>query len=123
MIKSNFILEILDSLFDDDNDSLKLRRQLEYLTDANYNYTGSGLFVKFSHDDNISSIRIDKDNMVLSGVLIKSSELKLGADAMVFITNGIINYIEIHSRCGNYPKRELTDYFLSKIWKESYKKK
>lgn len=118
MIKSKFILEILDSLLDDDNDGLMLRRQIECLTDANYNYTESGLFVKFSYDENISSRRINKDNMVLSGVLIKSSELELGADTMLFITNGIINYLEIHSRCGNYPKRELTDYVFSKIWKE-----
>jgi len=122
MIKSKFILEILDLLLDGDNDGLMIRRQLDCLTDENYNYTGSGLFVAFSHNDNISAKRIQKDNLVLNGVLIKSTELEIGADATVFITNGIIDYIEIWSQSGDYPKRELTDYVLTQVWEDSPKR-
>ncbi len=116
MIKSKFIIDILDLLLDGDDDGLKLRHQLDYLTDENYNYTGTGLFVTFSHNDNISKKRIQKDKFVLNGLLIKSSDLEIGADATIFITNGIIDYLEIWSQSGNYPMSELTDYVLTQDW-------
>jgi hypothetical protein len=122
MIKSKFILEILDLLLDGENDGLMIRRQLDCLTDENYNYTGSGLFVTFLHNDNNSTKRIQKDNLVLNGVLIKSSELEIGADATIFITNGIIDYLEIWSQSGDYPKRELADYILTQVWEDSPKR-
>lgn len=119
MIKSKFILDILDLLLDGDNDGLMIRQQLDHIIDENYNYTGSGLFVKFSNSDSISTKRIQKDTLVLNGVLIESSELEIGADATVFITNGIIDYLEIWSQSGDYPKRELTDYILTQVWEDS----
>jgi hypothetical protein len=122
MIKSKFIIDILDLLLDGDDDGLILRHQLDYLTDENYNYTGNGLFVTFSHNDSVSKKRIKKDNLVLNGVLIKSSDLEIGADSKVFITKGIIDYIEIWSQSGDYPKRELTDYVLSQAWNGSPKR-
>lgn len=122
MIKSKFILEIMDLLLDGENDELMIRHQLDCLTDENYDFTGSGLFVTFSHNDNISTKRIQKDNLILNGVLIKSSELEIGADAAVFITNGIIDYLEIWSLSGDYPKRELTDYVLTQVWEDSPKR-
>jgi hypothetical protein len=122
MIKSKFIIDILDLLLDGDNDGLMIRQQLDYITDENYNYTGSGLFVKFSHSDSISTKRIQKDNLVLNGVLIKSSELEIGADAKVFITNGSIDYLEIWSQSGDYPKKELMDYILTQVWEGSTKR-
>jgi hypothetical protein len=121
MIKSKFIIDILDLLLDGDNDGLMIREQLDYITDETYKYTGSGLFVTFSHSDSISTKRIKKDNLVLNGVLIKSSELEIGADATVFITNGIIDYLEIWSQSGDYPKRELMDYVLTQVWEDSPK--
>jgi len=122
MIKSKFIIDILDLLLDGDNDGLMIREQFDYITDETYNYTGSGLFVTFSHSDSISTKRIKKDNPVLNGVLIKSSELEIGADATVFITSGIIDYLEIWSQSGDYPKRELTDYVLTQVWEDSPKR-
>lgn len=109
-------------MLDGDNVGLMIRSQLDFLTDENYNYKGSGLFVSFSHNDNITAKRIQKDNLVLYGVLIKSSELEIGADATVFVTNGIIDYLEIWSQSGDYPKRELTDYVLTQVWEDSPKR-
>lgn len=119
MINSKFILDILDLLLDGDNDGFMLRHQLDDLTDDNYNYTGSGLFVTFSHNDNILAKRIHSDDLLLNGILIKSSELEIGAECSIFISNGIIDYLEIWSHSGNYPKRELKDYVLTQNWKNS----
>ncbi len=122
MIKSRFILDILDLLLDGDEEGLIIRQQVEWLTDANYNYTGSGLFVGFSHDMNALEKRIEADNLILNGVQIISTELKNGADATLFLSNGIIDYLEIWSQDGRYPYKELSDYILNQVWINSPKR-
>jgi len=52
----------------------------------------------------------------LNGVEIESSELELGAEAMVIIKNGLIDYLEIWSYNGEYPEKELTSYTLTQQW-------
>jgi len=48
MIRSRFILNILDLLLDGDEIGKAIRPQMDYLTDVDYNYTGVGVFVKFT---------------------------------------------------------------------------
>ncbi len=119
MIQSNFISDILDLLLDGDKDGLLLRKQLPYLTEQEYDYTGAGLFVSFTHSDNIYDFRLTSDITLINGVDIKSSALSIEADATVFIKDGIIDYLEVWSKTGDYPKDELSDYVLTQVWKDS----
>jgi hypothetical protein len=116
MIKSKYISDILDLLLDGDDLGQKARFQIDFLTETNYTYTGIGVFVKFSHDDGIEQYTLKTDHTVINGVEIKSTELDIGAEAMVFISNGLIDYLEIWSYNGEYPARELTSYTLTQGW-------
>jgi hypothetical protein len=119
MIQSRFIADILDLLLDGDEDGVALRSQIPFLTDSDYEYTGSGLFVSFSHSESISQFKLISNTAVTHGVEIKSSELELGADTTLFISEGMVSTLEIFAYDGNYPEKELTDYVLTQIWNGS----
>ena len=119
MIKSKYILDILDLLLDGDNEGIAVRPQLEFLTDTKYDYTGSGLFVKFSHSDGIDKHKYSQDDLVLLGVKITTSEYPIEADGTVFIKNGFIDYLEIWCYAGDYPQKDLTKYTLTQAWNNS----
>lgn len=112
MISSKFVLEILDLLLDGDEPGKALRPQIAHLTDAEYDYTGVGLFVTFQFAIGIERFRYKKDRVILEGVSITSDDLSNGASAIVFVSNGIITTLEIWSHDGEYPKRELSNYKL-----------
>jgi len=112
MIKSKYINEILNLLLELDSDGKSLAPQLTFLTDDKYDYTGSGLFVWFTYDPEGERHRLEFDKMVLDGVRIKAAELKDGANAVLFVSNGLIEYLEIHSRNAMYPNTDLTNYTL-----------
>lgn len=116
MIKSKYILDILDILLEGDDFGQRARLQIDFLTDANYNYTGTGLFVTFDHAIGIEQYRIKAESPVINGVEIKSTELEIGAEAMVSINNGLIDDLEIWSYSGNYPPKELSSYTLTQNW-------
>lgn len=116
MIQSKFIADILDLLLDGDEDGLALRKQLPFLTDSDYKYTGAGLFVEFSHAEPISQFKLTSSTSVTDGVEIKSSELADGAATILFITDGLVSTLEVVANDGNYPAKELTDYELTQIW-------
>lgn len=116
MIKSKFIKHILDLLSDGDSFGQSIRGQVDYLTEKEYNYTGVGLFVNFSHAHGIEKFKTDNEKLVLNGVIIKSKEIELGAEATVFCNNGLIDYLEIWSHDGVYPKKELETYTLTQEW-------
>jgi len=113
MISSKFILDILDLLLDGDEAGKTLRPQIDYLTDAKYNYTGVGVFVTFLSSTGIENYRYPEDKVVLDGVSITSTELGiLGASTILFVSNGVLDTLEIFSYDGGYPRRELSDYTL-----------
>lgn len=121
MVKSQFILDILTLLLDGE-DSKFLIPQLDYISDSDYNYTnGGGCFITFSYSDDIIKYKL-KDNLVLNGITIESPELEAGADATLFMKDGIIDYLEIWSFDGKYPNTELKTYKLSQVWQDSAKK-
>lgn len=119
MIKSQFVLDILDLLLDSE-DSKFLIPQLDYISDSEYYYTGSGCFVTFTHSEDIVRDR-SKENFLFDSVKIESSELDGRADAILFMKDGIIDYLEIWSFDANYdyPSRELTTYTLTQVWDSS----
>jgi len=112
LVASQFILNILDLLLDGDKQGKALRAQVDYLNDTEYNYTGAGLFVTFQSSEGIEQYRYEEDKVILDGVLITSPELGIGAAAIIFVSKGIIDFLEIWSYDGEYPKRELSNYTL-----------
>jgi len=112
MISSKFIFDILDMLLDGDEAGKALRRQVDYLTDTEYDYTGIGLFVTFQPSQGILKYKCEEERIVLDGVSITSTELGIGASAIIFATNGVITTLEIWSYDGEYPRKELSNYVL-----------
>jgi hypothetical protein len=112
MISSKYILDILDLLLDGDANGKALRPQIDYLTGAEYDYTGVGLFVKFFTSKGIENLKFTEDRLILDGVTITSTELGSGASATIFINNGFIDYLELWSYDGEYPRKELGSYTL-----------
>lgn len=123
MLKSKFITDVLELLLDGDNDGIKARSQIKFITESDYEYTGSGVFVGFEHQSGIEKYRCEKNNLILNGVEIKSSELEIGAKCSLFFKNGLIDYLEIWSCDGIYPQTELTKYELTQVWENSPRKK
>ncbi|MBI3219871.1 MAG: hypothetical protein HYZ44_10190 [Bacteroidetes bacterium] len=116
MIKSKFINDILDLLLEGDSFGQSVRGQISYLTEEEYNYTGVGLFVSFSHTDGIEKFKANDEKLILDGVIIRSSEIELAAEAMVFCDKGLIDYLEIWSHDGVYPKKEIETYTITQEW-------
>ncbi len=123
MLKSKFIANILELLLDGDKEGINAKSQLEYLSESDYEYTGSGVFIGFEHKSGIEKYKSEKSDLILDGVGIKSTELKIGADCTLFFTNGLIDNLEIWSFSGNYPKKELNDYELTQEWENSPERK
>lgn len=121
-IKSKFIANVLDLLLDGDELGEQAKQQIDFLTEKNFNYTGVGLFVSFTHNEGIQSIPL-KGETVINGLVITSPELGAGAEASVCLKEGLIDYLEIWSYDGVYPEQELTRYTLTQGWVGSPGKK
>jgi hypothetical protein len=123
MIKSNYISDILELLLDGDSEGILARKQLEYLSEENFDYTGSGVFVKFSHTETAKELKTKKADLILNGVEFISSEYPVQGEATLFFKNGIIDYLEIWCYNGeDYPKKDLIKYTLTQTWIGSMKK-
>ena len=116
MIKSKFIRDILDLLFDGHDLEDKSRQQVKFLTERDYEYTHIGLFVGFSHETGIEDYRAANDKLVLNGVMIRSREIELGAEAILHFNNGLADYLEIWAHSGEYPKHEPEKYIMTQEW-------
>ena len=119
MIKSKYIYDILDLLLDGDEEGISGREQLSLITENDFEYTGSGVFVNFSHDSEIENYKLPSESLILNGVLIETTEFPLEAEATLFFTDGKINYLEIWCHYGEYPKQDLKKYTLTQKWKNS----
>jgi hypothetical protein len=116
MIQSGLILDILNLILDGEDVDEEAKMQIETLTESDFNYTGSGLFVSFTHDEQSHKFRLSEESLVLNGVEIKSPDLAIGADATIFFKDGLIDHLEIWSHDGVYPEKELTEYSLKRTW-------
>jgi hypothetical protein len=119
MIKSKYISNILDLLLDEDEEETSLRKQIEFLSDSTYDYTGIGLFVTFTHSEEIEAYKVQSETTVMDGVRIQSEEIEMGADAILFIKDGVIHNLEIWSLGGKYPAKEISSYELSQTWEDA----
>jgi hypothetical protein len=120
VVKSKYISDLLDLLLDGDKEGIAVRPQVEFLTDTEYNYTGGGLFVSFSHEDGIAKYKYSKEeNFFMHGVRITTSEYPIEAEGAVFLKNGLIDYVEIWCIAGDYPQEDLKKYTLTQAWNNS----
>lgn len=119
MIKSNYILDILNLLLDNNKDGLVARQQFPFLTDVNFVYTDSGLFISFKHRSGSEVYKTNNESLVLDGVKIQSEKPQIEAHAILFFKGGLIDYLEIWCYQGDYPKSDLTKYTLTQIWHNS----
>lgn len=117
MLKSKFIANILELLLDRDVEGINTKPQVKYLIESDYEYTSSGVFIRFKHKSGIEKYKADQSDLILDGVGIKSTELEIGADCTLFFTNGLIDTLEIWSLNGKYPNQELNNYVLTQEWK------
>ncbi|MBX3163474.1 MAG: hypothetical protein KF900_03265 [Bacteroidetes bacterium] len=116
MIQSQFVKDILDLLFDGDEFGLSTRKQMDFLTESKYDYTGIGVFIHFIHTEGINQYRLNEDDVIL-GVKVKDDKNSIDGYAQVFTKNGIVDYLEIVNDIGDYPKKELDNYILIQEWK------
>jgi len=119
MIQSIYIKNILDLLLDSDEIGKSIRPQIDHLVDNNYNYTDNGVFVTFAYDDKINLLKQDNDDLVIDGVKITNIDETLEARAILFLKNGLIDYLEIWAITDNYPKSNLNNYVLTQDWTNS----
>jgi hypothetical protein len=119
MIQSKFIKDVLDLLLDGDELGLSLRKQLPFLTDTEYEYTNAGSFVTFSHSNEVNEFKVSMEGTFIDGVEIISTELGIEAEAILFVKEGIINFLEIWCYVGQYPSQDLSQYLLRQIWQGS----
>jgi len=119
VIKSKYISDILELLLDGDAERLVARPQLAFITEENFDYTGRELFVKFLHSDGIANHKVFKSDLILNGLKIQTTEYPIEADATLFFTDGLIDYLEIWCYLGDYPKQDLIKYTLTQIWENS----
>lgn len=135
MINSQYILDILDLVFDDHSERDLLRKQVSFLTVTDIDYTGIGAFVNFSADDQIQQFKLDTSNAttfdiegnptsMVDGVEIKNSDLLILADAIVHLKNGIIDHLEIWNKCGeDYVPTDPEHYQLDQMWLDKNKRR
>ena len=119
MIKSRFIQDILALLLDGDKEGMETKRQIDFISESKFDYTGAGVFISFDHSDGIEKYKAEKPDLILNGVTIKSPELEIGADSTLFFKNGLVDYLELWSFDGVYPKNEILEYELTQEWKGS----
>ena len=81
MIRSQFIRDIISLLLDGDDEYILIRKQADWITEENFKYTGHGVFVHFKLEEQTLKYRLDMKDFWLNGVLIKSDEIDIAAEA------------------------------------------
>jgi hypothetical protein len=135
VIKSKFILDIFDLLFDDHKATDLLTKQIDFLTEGEIEHTGVGLFINFNSDKTIQAYKVDRNLLVdesddpnllemIDGVEIKNDSQNILADAIVHLKNGVIDSLEIWNKGGdNYPLIEPEHYEMTQTWRDVSKNK
>jgi len=115
MLLSKFISDIFNLLQDQSENEL-IEKQIQCLSNIEYDYTSMGLFVRFSYSEEVFNYRLKNENTILGEIFIKSNELNDHALGHFFLKEGIIDYLEIWSVSGNYPNKELDNYIITQDW-------
>lgn len=115
LLKTPFIKDILNLFMEDPLLSSSAKDQLPFLIEGEYEHTGVGLFVPFSHELGIRLHQVPTQDLKLVGVHIISSELMVGADATLFFKEGLIDFLSIWALGSDFPQEGLTDYTLERM--------
>lgn len=116
MLQSSYIFNIVELLLEDFEFMRQAKKQLDYINEKDFEYTGSGLLVGFEHLNGIQEHKINTPDLILNGVKIESSEYSIKAETNLFFTDGLIDYLEIWCYLGDYPHEEMIRYKLSQVW-------
>lgn len=111
-MNSKFVNDVVKFILNSKNVEEKIKHQIDFLIEDEYEYTGIGVFVGFKHKENIEKYRAKEENLIITGVKIKSPELKLAASTILFFKDGLIDYLEISSYQADYPNTDLKNYKL-----------
>ncbi|WP_276479360.1 hypothetical protein [Paraflavitalea pollutisoli] len=115
MIQSRIVTDILELALDGDEADRLLYAQLPFLQEDDYEYTGYGLFISFTHTAGIMQHKYVKSQARLNGVELVSKKVEGVAQVDVVIADYLIKYIEI-SMVEHYPNHELQEYTLTQTW-------
>jgi hypothetical protein len=125
---SQFIHDILDLALDEYPSGNLLRKQIPLLRVIEQAHTGSGIFIYFSADPEITQYQLQSlgdyheisssdSTEMIDGVEIRIPVLGILADAVIHLKNGFISHLEIWNKCGEeYPVKEPEQYELHQIW-------
>jgi hypothetical protein len=107
-LENDIVRWLLENCEDSD-----VQRQLPHLLLRKRDYTGVGFFLHFSlPPDVIATPDSTGDSMPILGPEIASSQLDSGAGTVLFLTNGLIDCIEIFAYGNHFPET-LGDHTLT----------
>ncbi len=124
MIKSEFVSTIIEVTFEGEKFEDLLLEQIQHLSEKEENYTGSGLFLYFQHNNAIENYRLSRAQLNeicgegcdhLTKFELINPQLKVLAYVTVHFSKGLVSYVEIWNKLGEYPKEELLSYELQRI--------
>jgi hypothetical protein len=133
MIQSQFIRDIFQLSIHEDAYGDKFRHQVACLTESEYEYTGSGVFIFFKQDPEIAKWTISEDEVMdilehaeesqLFCIMeIENKKDRIEAEPIIRMKEGLIDSIEIWNRRGDYPRRELEFYEMYRLSDKEKKK-
>lgn len=123
MIKWEFVSNIIELTIEDEKFEDILFEQIRHLIEKEEEHTGVGLYVYFKYEPEIEKYRLTESQLAelfggsahrLEKFELINSEINLLADTIVHFSNGLINYLEIWNKLGDYPKGELVTYELKR---------
>ena len=135
MIKSTYILDIFDLIFDEYESAELIKKQIPLIKEESREHTGIGLFINFKGCEEIENYKtptlkfpvFDTDgNPIkrLNGVEIKNDALDILADITVHLRNGLIDSIEIFNKNGSeYRQINPVNYEMTQLWLDKSKRR
>jgi hypothetical protein len=94
MIKSKLIASVLLKFSEYNQELSVLPEQIKYLTENEFEYTGSGLFVDFIIDETAYKYPI-YSNIIFSGAYVYSPKVICGAETLLKFEKGVISSLEM----------------------------
>lgn len=102
MNTDTFENSVMKAILDGDHPLLdQLRKQYKLATISHTESSGVGLFVHFALDE--SAEKVIPEHFVLKDLHLEITDVESGAGAILFVRNGWIDFLEIHTYVGNWP--------------------
>lgn len=102
--------QIMNALLDGNDPVLEILRQQFDSSEVNSReFTGVGSFTYFKVSEN--SPRVDPSSFFISDVHLEIEGTENGASAMLFVRNGVIDFLEVIAVTGKLPE----DYIINSV--------